>query len=68
MGKQALAARNLHAVDKDGTHGLGTVVIGIGPDGLDALEHVLHIAGDGDFIDGEGDFAVLHPEAAGARE
>jgi small subunit ribosomal protein S21 len=29
-----------HAVDQDGAHGLGAVVVGVGAHGLNALEHV----------------------------
>src|SRR5450830_816409 len=65
-GACSSAAGHLHAVDQHRTDGLGAIGVGIGPDGLDALEHVLEVAGDGDLMHREGDAAVLDPEAAGA--
>ena len=60
-----LAPRHLHFVQQDRSDSFSAVGVGVGPHRLDALEHVFHVAGDGDFLHGEGDAAALDPKAAG---
>src|ERR1700758_2658065 len=61
----ASGAGKCHALDAD-SGGIGAMaefqVAGRGQ----AQEHILEIAGDGDFGNGKGDLAILDPETGGA--
>src|SRR6218665_570773 len=58
--------RHLHPLHENRAHGLGAVVVGIRSHGRYAPEHVLEVAGDGDFMHRVGNLAALYPKAAGA--
>src|SRR6218665_3178009 len=58
--------RHLHQLHENRAHGLGAVVVGIRSHGRYAPEHVLEVAGDGDFMHRVGNLAALYPKAAGA--
>src|SRR6218665_1797387 len=58
--------RLLHPLHENRAHGLGAVVVGIRSHGRYAPEHVLEVAGDGDFMHRVGNLAALYPKAAGA--
>ena len=62
----ALRACDLHAIDQDRADGLGAVVVSVGAQRLQAQEHVLEIAGDGDLLHRKSDFALLYPKATRA--
>src|SRR6218665_1926116 len=58
--------RRLHPLHENRAPGLGAVVVGIRSHGRYAPEHVLEVAGDGDFMHRVGNLAALYPKAAGA--
>src|SRR5215469_18032518 len=61
-----LFAANGHLSDLQCRTGYGAAEFQVGTDDLHIHEHIAQIAGDGDFRNGVGEFAVADPEARGA--